>query len=224
MLLVSNFNSIQKKYNNQGLSTNYCIQPKFQSKADSVSFTSNKTNLTRVLDRQTGQFVEEIIQKYGDVLGANFQAKFLEPLNQFLSQHGISIHHNNIPSWVTEVYPTARQYGEVKNASTASLIDSSEIVMHDLDFTRKDGAAVSFTKNGATARLIQKLVSGDLRILNMTTPSFKNAIPEDLAAVTTRVNEALDQFTQRCFDAGCDNANLKAGRIQAAFEKIMPQK
>lgn len=90
MLMVSRFNSSVRGQQNQNICSDAFRKIQFQSKPDSVFFTS-KTRLAKNADKKVINLTDKFLNKYPDVFGANFEASFLSPMKEFFAKKGIEI-------------------------------------------------------------------------------------------------------------------------------------
>ena len=215
MLLVNSFTPIQKGYGNQNSNKNSFKQSQFQSKADSVSFTSSSARLTREADAQVREIAQRIEAEYSDVLGKNFKTKFLEPVEEFLRSHGSTIKLENIDSFSIFTNALPFRGGKVRNASKACLVDKAGSPI--IGYMGIEARAEAITQNGAKARLFDSLIS------DIHSP-FKNVkFPDELVLTSEKVNKALDETHKQWGDIKYPNNDLKATSLQYAFKKLMPE-
>lgn len=223
MLLVNGFRPIQKTYTNQNPNKSNLKKSHFQSKADSVHFTSVASKATEEADAQVAELTQKYLKEHSDIFGPNFEEKFLKPVNEFLAQHGISIQHTNINFYSIRTHDFCLNSGEVRNASGAYLVNKEGCTIHPYGYLPNEGS-IEITANAATARIFDKLVSGKMNIHDDLNPFIGNEFPEELIAISRKVNDTLNDF---CYDwvvTRHDNDDKKAQRLQKAFLELMPEK
>lgn len=219
MLLVNGFRPIQKTYTNQNPNKSNLRKSHFQSKADSVHFTSlvpEATKATEEADAQVAELTQKYLKEHSDIFGPNFEEKFLKPVNEFLNQHGISIKHKPIDYLEVETRFLIEE--KVNNASHSHLVDRNGLATH-LD------AVLAVTANAATTRIFDKLINDEISFFNGKNPFKGKKFPEELVAMSNRVNDELGNFLDKWtwINYG-DEDDKKVKSLQEAFKILMPEK
>lgn len=223
MLLVNSFRPIQKNYTNQDSNKSNLRQSHFQSKADSVYFTSMIPEATKKADAQLAALTQKYLREYPDIFGAKFKEVFTEPVNEFLNQHGISIKHTPLENLEIVTNRNCMDRGVIKNAYEAYLIDKTGFPIHPIGDL--DGESVSsVTANAASAIIFNKLINRQINIQDGKDPFKGKEFPEKLVAISTKVKDALKKFYSDWIMTEDDNNNLKAEILQNALKMLMPEK
>lgn len=222
MLVVSAFRPMPRISDNRNSGASNFRQSQFQSKYDSVSFTSCTSELTKVLDAQMEELVKETLAKNSDVLGENFAKRFLIPLKKLFQENNISIETKNVGDDKICVHERDLElkrnfFGTVHNNFSA-VPKSDKDGMANIWYTQH------INENLAVLSMFKKLLNNfnDTRGHN-TLRIHKVVVPNDLIETTNKISSAYKVFYDEWASTGCDDINLKAQRLQKAVEKLMPK-
>jgi len=219
MLLVNGFNPTGNSFSKGNSKVSNNSRPSvFQSQPDTVSFKSNSFELTNAANMQMKRITKDVMKEYSDVLGPNFKTKFVDPLNEFLKQSGVSIEYTRANAFV-HLNGIKKDY---KSVLAAQLVDENGWCIHWNSINGEyDDSIFGLSKNEATLLLFKKFIDGKLDILS---DNLKiDNVPKKLYATTQRLGKAIDRFYFRWLDTTMDSADLKVARYQHKLKKLMPE-
>lgn len=189
MLLVSGFKPIQTNYNNQNMHKTHFSQPKFHTKADSVSFSARKPSalIETEAGKQAIALAKKVYNNYADVCGFENVKAFLDDSLCFARQRGITVY--NVED--NFIFPMVKDYSKTTETESfqASFMGEDGIAIHELV-----DSEIDITKTAADIRLFDRLFNGKMVSRLKGSPFKKAEFPDKLKQQAARLVKALDEL------------------------------
>lgn len=209
MLLVNAFNPIQKSYNSQNPNKTGFRQLRFQSKCDSVSFTSNLSSAETV-GKQTEALVKRFLKAY-PCLGKG-AAEFVNRWDVFLFSKGAMFQLQDLPS-TPLVVDYKDTIGAYRNMTMAYLVDK-KIYKPIVNLP-----SVAPSRNLAKIALLNLITKDKTALANSSLKDVE--FPADMLETSSTIQQAIYDFYSQWRDLPYVDMNAKIAAYKTAIDKLM---
>lgn len=216
MLLVNGFKPIQTNYNNQNATKANLSQPKFHTKADSVSFGARKS--PALMETEAGKqaiaLAKKVYNDYVDVCGFENVKAFLENSFWFTRQRWITVY--NVED--NFMFPMVKDYSKTTETQSvqASLMGQNGIAIHELV-----DSEIDVTKTAANVRLFDRLFNGKMVSRLKGSPFKKEEFPDKLKQQSARLVKAMDELKDGWYEIQHSNEDEKIEMLKNVYQALL---
>lgn len=229
MLIISSFNPSGLVGKSVGISRNknadqnkhYLAQSKPMN--DSVSFKAIGPEPITTDPKKINELISYVSERYSNVLGKNFDKKFLTPVNEFLKKHEVfALTRTTLPLNIgprKTIVPMA----QVDHGYQIWLFDKSRnLITQPIERSENNGVA-GITRNSSKLDMFSKLVNGELQFHKPEHSIAKAEIPEELKETTNKLTEAMKILRQDWYYTKEDDIKAKGNLLKDALNTVMPE-